>query len=438
MRHSGACIDPQTSSSGFSYHLRTSKKQLHVKTNWSRSGGSQRNADGLPHTATALDITVAFLAVSGDLKTTVESWKQLYSPTMATIDLAQSTLYPKITTHIPEIIEQLRRLNREPVHPEANITVDPVPFIGTVKLHGTHADILVYPDNRIVFQSRNITGLSVAKDNQGFAATMSEKTNAIIGLRDMYLARWKELNPGTTLEEDLPVVIAGEWIGEKIQKDVAIAQLSRRFVIVSINLNGVWQKDEEYSNISLPDHDIYNASRAGIFHTTLHPDDYESTVSEVEHMTEEVAAHCPFAATFGISGLGEGIVWKPVPRQYNGDTSLWFKSKGGKFKPTYFRIPRQNEGTDANKERRKTAAAMAVAWCSQQRLEQGWDVLREKGVERDVKALGDFLKWIQHDILEEEKSHINEHGVDEASLKIEIAKIAKPWYRAKLRDCDAN
>jgi len=357
---------------------------------------------------------------------------------MATTDPAESTLYPKIMTHIPEIIEQLRRLNRDPAYPEANIRVDPVPFVGTVKLHGTHADILVYPDDRIAFQSRNITGLSVAKDNQGFAAMMSQKTEAILGLRDVYLARWKELNPGTSIEQDLPIVIAGEWIGDKIQKDVAIAQLSRRFVIVSVNINGTWQKDEDYSDISLPDYDIYNASRAGVFYTTLCLADYEHTVSEVERMTEEVAAHCPFAATFGISGLGEGIVWKPVAPQYNADTSLWFKSKGGKFKPTFFRVPKPHEGADIIKERRKAAAMVAVAWCSEQRLDQGWDVLREKGVERDVRALGDFLKWIQYDILEEEKGHIKEHGVDEAALKIEIAKIAKPWYRAKLRERDAD
>jgi hypothetical protein len=357
---------------------------------------------------------------------------------MATTDLAQSTLYPKITTHIPDIIEQLQRLHRDPAHPEANVTVDSVSLIGTVKLHGTHADILVYPDDRIVFQSRNITGLSVAKDNQGFAATMSNKTKVTLELRDMYLARWKKLNPGTTLGKDLPVLIAGEWIGEKIQKDVAIAQLSRRFVVVSININGAWQKDEEYSDISLPDHDIYNASRAGLFYATLYPADYERTVSEIERMTEEVAAHCPFAATFGISGLGEGIVWKPVAPQYNVNPSLWFKSKGGKFKPTFHRPAKQNAGRDAVKEKRKEAAAMATTWCSQQRLEQDWDVLREKGVERDLRALGDFLKWIQQDILEEEKSHIDKHGVDEAALKIEIAKIAKPWYRAKLREEGAS
>ncbi|KAG9194853.1 hypothetical protein G6011_04888 [Alternaria panax] len=355
---------------------------------------------------------------------------------MANTDLAQSTLYPKITTHVSEIVEQLRRLNRDPNHPDVNIALEPVPYVGTVKLHGTHADILVYPDDRIVFQSRNITGLSVAKDNQDFAATMSSKTDAILRLRNLYLARWTELNPSGTTEESLPVLMAGEWIGEKIQKDVAIAQLSRRFVIVSININGQWQKDEEYPGISLPDHGIYNVSRAGLFHTILYTEGIERTLSEVDRLTEEVAVRCPFAETFGVSGPGEGIVWKPFSPQYNANPSLWFKSKGGKFKPTFFRPPKQPVDKDAIKERRKAATSTAVAWCSQQRLEQGWDVLREKGMARDAKALGDFLKWIQQDILEEEKTYIKTHGVDEAGLKVEIAKIAKPWYRAKLTQRD--
>jgi hypothetical protein len=389
---------------------------------------------GPPHTATTLySITKSALIPGGLQKKTLKHLTRSPLPTMITINLAQSTLYPKITTHIPQIINQLQCLNRDLDHPDVNIALEPIPFIGTVKLHGTHADILVYSDGRIVFQSRNITGLSVEKDNQGFAATMSNRREAVIQLRDSYLARWRELNPGATTEEDLPVLIAGEWIGKNIQKDVAIAQLSRRFVVVSININGQWQKDEEYSDISLPTHDIYNASRAGLFRTTLYPEDYERTVSAIEQMTEEVAAHCPFAATFGTTGLGEGIVWKPLHPQYNADPSLWFKSKGGKFKPKFFRPPKQTVGTGTLEERRKAAATTVTAWCSQQRLEQGWDVLREKGIERDVKALGDFLKWIQRDILDEEKIHIGEHGVDEASLKLEIAKIAKPWYRAQLR-----
>ncbi|KAL1798857.1 hypothetical protein ACET3X_002894 [Alternaria dauci] len=355
---------------------------------------------------------------------------------MASTDFGQSMLYPKITTHISDVVEHLHRLNRDPSHPNVNMALEHVPFVGTVKLHGTHADILVYPDNRIVFQSRNVTGLSVARDNQGFAATMLNKTDTILGLRNLYLARWRELNPNATVEDSLPVLIAGEWIGEKIQKDVAIAQLYRRFVIISININGRWQKDQEYPDINLPDYGIYNASRCGLFHTTLYPDEIERTVSEVERMTEEVAAHCPFAATFGISGPGEGIVWKPVSPQYNAIPALWFKSKGGKFKSTSFRPPRQTNAVDTIRDKRKAAAKLAGPWCSQQRLEQGWDVLREKGVKQDVRALGDFLKWIRQDILEEEKTYITKFGVDEADLTVEIAKIAEPWYRTQLRQGD--
>jgi hypothetical protein len=36
--------------------------------------------------------------------------------------------------------------------------------------------------------------------------------------------------------------------------------------------------------------------------------------------------------------------------------------------------------------------------------------------------------------LEEERSYIKKQAVDEAALKIEIAKIAKPWFRARLKE----
>jgi hypothetical protein len=343
-----------------------------------------------------------------------------------------STLYPKITTHVDEVIATLRQLNRDPEQPGLEVVLHPIPIIGTVKLHGTHADIVIHSDHTITFQSRNLTNLSTAKDNQGFAAAMSQNTQALSQLKDLYLSRWRELSPTSALDESLPVIIAGEWIGEKIQKGVAIAQLSRRFVIVSININSRWQRDQDYSGISLPNHDIYNASRAGVFNATLYPEDIQRTVTEVERLAEEVAARCPFAATFDRHGEGEGLVWKLAPRQYNSNPALWFKTKGGKFKPTFFRPPKKTTNIDTVEEKRKAAAAVAEIWCSEQRMEQGWDVLREKGVERDMKGLGEFLKWVQQDILVEEQAYIKRHEVDKPQLNIEIGRLGRVWYLARL------
>ncbi len=345
----------------------------------------------------------------------------------------ESKLYPKITNHVAEIVKRLRELNHDESNPDQEPNLDPMPIVGTVKLHGTHADILIYKDDTIVFQSRNVTGLSSAKDNQGFATTMSQKSKVLLRLRDLYISRWRQLNPDSIIDPSHPVLIAGEWIGSGIQKNVAIAKLSKRFVIISVNINGEWQNDTTYAGISLPNHDIYNIARAGIFNATFYPDDIARTVSDLEPVAEQVAAQCPFALTFGISGPGEGLVWKPVPRPYNSNSDLWFKTKGGPFKPTFARPPKKTMSFDTIEEKRQQAEAVAKVWCSEQRMEQGWDVLREKGVQRNIKTLGEYLKWVQRDILTEEAGYIKQYAVGEGALRIEIGKIAKPWFLKRVQ-----
>lgn len=344
--------------------------------------------------------------------------------------MATSTLYPKITTHISEVIKNLTDLNRDPNDHEQDVKLDPIPIVGTVKLHGTHADILIYNDDRVVFQSRNIVGLQVAKDNAGFATTMSQKTKALLRLRDLLVARFTQLNPDVLLDHSQPVLIAGEWIGQSIQKDVAISQLSKRFVIISIAINGYWQRDSDYGGIALPNHDIYNISRAGTFHRTLHPSDPQRTITELSTLTEQIASQCPFAATFAITGAGEGIVWKPALAPHNSNPALWFKTKGGRFKPTFARAPRQSP--ERAEQSREVAARVAGIWTSEQRLEQGLEYMREHGIQRTKKGMGAFLKWVQSDIAVEERGYIAEQGVDAPMLRIEVAKIAKGWYVARL------
>jgi hypothetical protein len=341
-----------------------------------------------------------------------------------------TTLYPKITTHVPDIIYNLKELHRDVEYPERDVKLEPFPIIGTIKLHGTHADILIYSDDRIVFQSRNIVGLQVAKDNAGFAATMSQKTKALLRLRDLFVARYSQLNPETLIDPSLPVLIAGEWIGQSIQKDVAISQLSKRFVIISVNINNQWQKDSDYSGIALPNHDIYNVSRAGVFTRTLYPSDPQRTINDLEPLAEQVARQCPFALTFGLDGEGEGIVWKPAHAPYNSNPALWFKTKGGRFKPTYARPPHQSPETAQHN--REAAAEVARIWTSEQRLEQGLEYMKEHGIQRTMKGFSAFLKWVQNDIVVEEKRYVDEHGIDKPMLRIEVAKMAKPWYLERL------
>lgn len=343
---------------------------------------------------------------------------------------SNSTLYPKITTHIPDIIKNFKKLNVDSATPKQDAFLGAIPLVGTVKLHGTHADILIEGDNRIVFQSRNVVGLDVNKDNAGFATCMSSKIKALLSLRDLYLTRWQQLNPSMPMDPTPTVLIAGEWIGKGVQSGVAICNLSKRFVIVSVNINGQWQKDIDYSDFALPTLDIYNVSRAGHLNATLYPEEPQRTIDELQELAEQVAKHCPFAMTFGLQGEGEGLVWKPALSIYNGSPDLWFKTKGGRFKPTFARPPWQS--SENAEHYREAAAAVARLWCSDQRMEQGLEYLDEKGITRNMKGLTQYLKWIQNDIMVEEKSYIAEHKVDVSSLRIEIAKVTKPWYTDRL------
>jgi hypothetical protein len=225
-------------------------------------------------------------------------------------------------------------------------------------------------NDHIVFQSRNIVGLETSKDNAGFATAMSQKSKAHLRLRDLYIVRFQKLNPSASIDLDLPILIAGEWIGTGIQKDVAIAQLSKRFVILSVYINGQWQKDSDFGGIALPNHDIYNISRAGYFQRILDPEDPERTITELGPLAEQVAKQCAFAATINIHGEDQGIVWKPALPLFNSNPELWFKTKGGRFKSTFARAPRQYPETA--EQNRQAAATVAKVWCDERRLQQGF------------------------------------------------------------------
>jgi hypothetical protein len=58
--------------------------------------------------------------------------------------------------------------------------------------------------------------------------------------------------------------------------------------------------------------------------------------------------------------------------------------------------------------------------------------MREHGIQRNMKGLAAFLKWVQRDIATEEKGYIDRYGIDGAMLRIEVAKIARVWYVERL------
>jgi len=81
---------------------------------------------------------------------------------------------------------------------------------------------------------------------------------------------------------------------------------------------------------------------------------------------------------------------------------------------------------------KEAAEKLARLWCSEMRLEQGWDYLREKGIERNIEGAGEFLKWVQQDVFVEEKGYMKKNMVRKGILRTEMIAVAKPWYLKRI------
>lgn len=327
----------------------------------------------------------------------------------ADIPTKATTLYPKIPK-LRDFIYATKDLG-----PLASVHLT-----GSVKLHGTHADIVFSSNTDVIrLQSRNKLALTPGTgDNCGFAAFIAgTKKEVLLDMRDRVMTKYKELNPDKRIEGD--AILAGEWCGKGVQNKVAISRMEKFFVTVSIRINGAWVPDWEYVDANNESAGFYHISKAGYFELELFFDDVDASEANIKHLTDQVEAECPFAKTLGQSGLGEGIVWKAT--NHYSDPKFWFKSKGDLLAVSNVsKLP----PSAVDKENRHRVDNFAKAIVTENRLEQSWDLLEQKS----AGGLGTFLKWVQNDCLVEEKREMEELNISKGKLSPAIAAVAKPWF----------
>ncbi|KAI4152379.1 MAG: hypothetical protein L6R39_001831 [Caloplaca ligustica] len=340
-------------------------------------------------------------------------------PTTETSAAAEkpSTLYPKIG-QFSDFIYRLKK-----AAPETTV----VPIVGNVKLHGTHADWVITNDDAIRVQSRNVLELSDGSDSYGLFAFTSPIHTAIIRLRDDITHKYRQLNPTVPIDPELPVIISGEWCGKGIQKGVAVSELERHFVIISIRVNDAWVDENEYADIHDEANGIYHISKAGRYHLDYDLEAPESSERAIRGWVDDIEKSCPYGAVHGVHGPGEGIVWKPV--RYLHDPEMWFKSKAESHTVSNTsKLSKASVASD-NRQRENNFAKAAL---TERRLQQAWDYLKEMGITRDKAATGRFLSWVTNDVLVEEEREMAETEIDKGKLKCGIKSIATPWYKRKL------
>lgn len=323
-------------------------------------------------------------------------------------------------------IEQFKGLitNYRKAHVSYGIPLEKEVFEGTVKLHGTNAGVRIHSD-RLVPQSRERV-VSIGSDNAGFAQYVMGHEEAFKRLND-YIKCHCEI-PG-----EFPYTIFGEWCGGNIQSKVGLNSLDKHFVVFN-----VWDHSQEryehrdWMNAIVDDqklleyfheHGIYFVYEIPRFEITIDFAAPEQSIETLERLTLQVEEKCPWAAYRGAEGIGEGIVW--ALKRNTGDSRYWFKTKGVK-----------HQGKDQSKVKTISADPVKVSkirdlvalLLPEWRLEQGVAWLRENNYGVEQRATGQYLQWINTDILKEESDTIAANPFDWKELSPYINQTAREWY----------
>lgn len=338
--------------------------------------------------------------------------------------------FPKISGKARDFLKQLGSLKAQNSLP-AKLVME-----GTVKLHGSHADI-VFDLNQTstgwTFQSRN----RICSPTERFwPSIIAKHTDELSILKENILARFQEQNPETQIDRTKPLIVAGEWIGPKVQKGVGVSELSYRFVICTIQINGVWQNDADYAGVEAPAASIYNVLRVPQYQVELDTSDLTMTnpaLLDMQNLADEVEADCPFAATFGVfKSRGEGIVWKPGTPEGRADARYWLKTKGPIIGPeNRIRTTTMIADTTEKVITSQDLQAIITCWVTDRRLQQAEEFITEMRVDQQ-KSPKVFRRWIADDILKEEATEIEElkkvfPGIEQM-LRQKVGEVAgKAW-----------
>lgn len=327
-----------------------------------------------------------------------------------------------------------------------------VTFKGTPKLHGTNAGVHVTPD-RLIAQSKNNI-LDLQNDNAGFAQFVARDVSTHAFAILAHYLHYQD-KPGVPVEKGAEnhYVFYGEWCGGSIQKGVALNELPKHFVVfgvrdldtnemITIDWQSLLIESDRVSKGFQRAHPTFSEQTildklhfAGIYlidevqpqFITIDFANPEKVTQDLEERTLAYEAECPWAAQFGVKGIGEGMVWSPTG-EYANKREWTFKVKGllhqtsNKTKPTNLvhvdpvKVEKVGELVDE----------VLPLW----RLEQGVsEVKQANGGIISTKNMGEFLQWISRDVLKEHSDTIANNEFDwKKDISPKIIQKARDYF----------
>lgn len=318
-----------------------------------------------------------------------------------------------------------------------------VEFSITTKAHGSNAGVCYSEPDGLWCQSRENV-ITVEKDNFGFAWFCEQNKEVLISII-------KELATENNIDLNTHIIsLYGEWIGKGIQKNVAISELDKRFIIFEhfkvspiepqedsdTIEKAIWYKTISYSDFGVPyptidraespENKIFNIMKFPTKTIGIDFNNPERAQNELLEIMQEVEAECPIGRAFGISGTGEGVVISHLTQD---GSLIQAKVKGEKHAKGSGKVktlkPVDTEKLDKID---KCVEEICHTWRFEQGMVAVFGVDYEKTIDR--KRIWEYLKWCSQDCLKEESDIIESYGFEPKDVMGKVQQKAKEYFFA--------
>jgi hypothetical protein len=294
----------------------------------------------------------------------------------------------------------------------------------------------VTPSGEVVAQSRTQVLTLPSGDFKGFAAWALQHT-------DYFRAMAEGLGRTITL--------FGEWCGPGVEKKAAIAKHDRKvWALFAVQLGDEEDAEVIYDpeKISgfvhrntlqarvpsglyiLPWFDPAPGSGGVLTLNYAHQGVMDQVVSLINASVERVEAEDPWVKeVFGISGVGEGLVFYPVGEHASTNperlSRTMFKAKGLKHAKVKTKNP-----VEIDPEVVKSVDGFVDHMVTGNRLEQG--LTEACGGEAHMRHTRAFIQWVSDDVQKESEAELEAAGLAWKQVQKAVQAKARTWLREQV------
>jgi hypothetical protein len=224
-----------------------------------------------------------------------------------------------------------------------------------------------------------------------------------------------------------------EWVGKGIQKSVAVAEIEKACFVIGAkvtpfveSLNAYWLDSSSFKCIGRR---IFNIEDFPKYEIEIDFNNPQLSVNKILEMTLEVENECPVGKAFGISGIGEGIVFNHFTE--DGQRFI-FKSKGELHSKSSKVVTLKEVDDEKINKVIQISNQICPNWRLEQMLEKTFYLMN--GGTLDVKKTGEYIKNMMQDILKEELDVLSENNLTPKDVTSNIAQISKNYLFSKLNE----